>query len=66
MKVLLICGKSISEVIFATPAIRALRIDLDDAAVHVLVRPEAAFLLSENPYVERVHSFTDFFSTCTP
>jgi len=63
MKVLLICGKSISEVIFATPAIRALRIDLDDAAVHVLVRPEAAFLLSENPYVERMHSFTDFFST---
>jgi ADP-heptose:LPS heptosyltransferase len=63
MKVLIICGKSISDVIFATPAIRALRIDLDETTVHVLVRPATAFLLSENPYVEKVHSFTDLFST---
>jgi ADP-heptose:LPS heptosyltransferase len=63
MKALIICGNSISEVIFATPAIRALRIDLDDVKVHVLVRPETAFLMKENPYVEKVHIFSTLFSS---
>lgn len=63
MKALVICGKSISEVIFATPVIRALRIDLDDISVHVLVRPETSFLLRENPYVEKIHSFAGVFAT---
>lgn len=63
MKVLVICGKSISEVIFTTPAIRALRIELEDAAVHVLTQPETTFLMKENPYIEKVHSFTGTFAT---
>lgn len=63
MKALVICGKSITDVIFATPAIRALRVDLDDIVVHVLARPETAFLLKENPYVEKVHSLTGTFDT---
>lgn len=63
MKALVVCGRSISEVIFATPAIRAMRIDLDDVNVHVLAHPDTVFLLRENPYVEKVHSFTDLFST---
>ena len=63
MKALVICGKSITDVIFATPAIRALRIDLDEISVHVLVRPEAAFLLRENPYVGKVHCLTGVFAT---
>ncbi|HTF19461.1 MAG TPA: glycosyltransferase family 9 protein [Chryseolinea sp.] len=63
MKALVIFGKSIADVIFATPVIRALRIDLDEITVHVLVRPETAFLLTENPYVAKVQSFTGVFAS---
>ncbi|MGC3943937.1 MAG: glycosyltransferase family 9 protein [Chryseolinea sp.] len=63
MKALVVCGESISDVIFATPTIRGLRVDVDDVSVHVLVHPETSFLLRENPYIAKVHLFTDLFST---
>ena len=63
MKALVVCGKSISDVIFATPTIRGLRIDIDDIAVHVLVHPETSHLLRENPYIAKVHLFAGTFVT---
>src|ERR1043165_3771287 len=63
MKALVVCGKSISDVIFATPTIRGLRIDIDDIAVHVLVHPETSHLLRENPYIAKVHLFAGAFVT---
>jgi ADP-heptose:LPS heptosyltransferase len=55
MKVLVITGESIGEVIFATPVIRALKVQLDDVEVHALVEAESSFLLDENPYIDQIH-----------
>jgi ADP-heptose:LPS heptosyltransferase len=61
LKALVICGASISDVVFATPVIRALKVQLDDVEVHVLVETSAAFILDENPYVDQIHFFNPSF-----
>ena len=55
MKVLIICGPSLGDVIFATPIIRALKVQLDDVELHALVELSAGFVLDENPYVDSIH-----------
>lgn len=55
MKALVICGASVSDVVFATPVIRALKVQLDDLDLHVLADLSAAFILDENPYVDQIH-----------
>jgi len=56
MKVLVICGESVADAVFSTPLIRALKVQLDDAVVHVLVPGPSVFLFEENPYVDEVHA----------
>ena len=63
MKLLIICGPTTGDVVFSTPAIRALKIQLDDPEIHVLVLPEVRFLVEENPYVAVVHTFKGLLST---
>ncbi len=64
MKVLVICGDSIGDTVFSTPVIRGLKVQLDAAEVHGLFSPSAAFLLDENPYVDKIHRFdTSFWRT---
>ena len=55
MKALVICGSSIADVVFATPLIRALKVQLDDLELHVFADLSAAFTLDENPYVDNIH-----------
>lgn len=55
MKVLVICGKTIGEVVFSTPVIRALKVQIDDVVLHGLFASESAFLLDENPYLDKIH-----------
>ena len=55
MKALVICGPTIADVVFATPIIRALKVQLEDVAVHVLADVSVAFALDENPYVDHIH-----------
>ncbi|HEX6225004.1 MAG TPA: glycosyltransferase family 9 protein [Chryseolinea sp.] len=55
MKALVICGSSIADVVFATPIFRALKVQLDDLELHILAHLASAFILEENPYVDRVH-----------
>jgi ADP-heptose:LPS heptosyltransferase len=57
LKVLVTCGRSLSEVIFATPIIRALKVQLDDVELHVLADLKSAFVLDENPYVDSIHFY---------
>ncbi len=56
MKALVICGRSIGDVVFATPVIRALKVEVDDIEVHGLLSAPLAFLLDENPYVDKTHT----------
>ncbi len=61
MKALVICGTSLADVVFATPVIRALKVQLDDVELHALVDPAAAFVLDENPYVDNIHFYNPSF-----
>lgn len=55
MKALIIPGANIADVVFATPVIRALKVQLDDLELHVLADISSAFTLDENPYVDHIH-----------
>ena len=55
MKALVICGPSIGDVVFATPIIRALKVQLDEVELHILADLSSAFTLDENPYVDNIH-----------
>ena len=54
MKVLIIRFSSISRILFCTPVIRALKTELD-TEIHFLTKSKHVPLLSENPYVDRIH-----------
>lgn len=53
MKALVICGESVGDVVFATPVIRALKVQLDDMEVHGLFSKLSAFVMDENPYIDK-------------
>jgi ADP-heptose:LPS heptosyltransferase len=55
LKALVICGPTIADVVFATPIIRALKVQLDELELHILADLTAAFTLDENPYVDNIH-----------
>jgi ADP-heptose:LPS heptosyltransferase len=55
LKALVICGSSVADVVFATPVIRALKVQMDDVEVHVFADLSSGFALDENPYVDNVH-----------
>jgi ADP-heptose:LPS heptosyltransferase len=61
LKALVICGPSISDVVFATPIIRAIKVQLDEVELHVLVELDVAFALDENPYVDQIHFLNQSF-----
>ncbi len=54
MKVLVIYEEAIGDVLFATPVIRALKVQLDDIELHGLFSEESRFLADENPYMDKV------------
>jgi ADP-heptose:LPS heptosyltransferase len=56
MKVLVICDETIGDVVFATPVIRALKVQLDDVEVHALFSPRSVFLAAENPYIDKFYT----------
>jgi ADP-heptose:LPS heptosyltransferase len=55
LKALVVCGSSIADVVFATPVMRALKVQMDDVEVHVFADLSSGFALDENPYVDNVH-----------
>jgi len=61
MKALVICGNSIGDVVFSTPVIRTLKVQLDETEVHGLFPPNALFLAEENPYIDKAHAIDASF-----
>ena len=57
LKALVLCGDTHADVVFATPVIRALKVQLDELELHVLAPLQLAFLLDENPYVDAIHFY---------
>lgn len=54
-KVLIIRFSSIGDIVLTTPVIRAVKTQLDDAVVHFCTKAQYSFLLTDNPYVDKVH-----------
>jgi len=65
MRILLIRLREIGDVVFTTPALRALRQAFPDASITYLVEPPAADVIRSNPHVDelivapRTHLFAD-------
>jgi ADP-heptose:LPS heptosyltransferase len=55
-RILVIKLATLGDLLLATPALRVLRRRYPDARLDVLTTPEAASLLADSPYVDRVHS----------
>ncbi len=53
MRALVICDESIGDVLFATPVIRALKVQLDDIELHGLFSDQSGFVMDENPYIDK-------------
>jgi ADP-heptose:LPS heptosyltransferase len=60
MKILIILRSSISDVVFASPLIRCLRLQLDEPSVYFLTSPGGMDVLQENPYL--TNCFSDYSS----
>lgn len=59
MKVLVARFSSIGDIILTTPVLRCLKEQRDDIEVHFLTRSFFGELLAANPYVQKIHTFTD-------
>ena len=59
MKVLVTRFSSIGDIILTTPVLRCLKEQREDVEVHFLTRSFFKELLIANPYVQKIHTFTD-------
>jgi ADP-heptose:LPS heptosyltransferase len=64
MKVLVIRFSSISDIVLATPVVRVLKTQLNDAEVHFATEDKFRALVESNPYIDKVqvlgNSMTEF------
>lgn len=56
-KILIIRFSSIGDIILTTPIIRSVKLQLN-AEVHFLVKPSFKALLSHNPYIDKIHTYS--------
>jgi ADP-heptose:LPS heptosyltransferase len=59
MKVLILRFSSIGDIVLTTPVIRTLKTQLPDAEVHYATKTAYTSILSENPYVDKIHALGD-------
>jgi len=55
MKILIIRFSSIGDIVLTTPVVRVLKTQLDNPEIHYATKKQFAGLLTENPYVDKVH-----------
>ncbi len=55
MKILIVRFSSIGDIVLTTPVIRVLKTQLDNAEIHYVTKAQYQSLLTENPYVDRLH-----------
>ncbi|MGB5976512.1 MAG: glycosyl transferase, partial [Cyclobacteriaceae bacterium] len=54
-KVLVIRFSSIGDIVLTTPVVRALATQLEETEVHYCTKKQYASLVSDNPYINKVH-----------
>ena len=57
MKILILRFSSIGDIILTTPIVRCLKIQLPNAEIHYLTKTAFSSLLTNNLYIDRVHSY---------
>ena len=66
MKFLIIRFSSIGDIVLTTPVVRCLKKQLPGAEVHYLTRSDHRELLSANPYIDRLFSFSGSLQEVIP
>lgn len=56
MKILILRFSSIGDIVLTTPAVRAIKTQVDEAEVHVAVKAQYVGLWADNPYVDKIHA----------
>ncbi|MCX6232519.1 MAG: glycosyltransferase family 9 protein [Bacteroidetes bacterium] len=59
MKILIIRFSSIGDIVLTTPVIRCINKQLPDAEIHYLTKQKFSDLLSNNPYIHKVHCLNE-------
>lgn len=59
MKILIIRGGGLDEILLATPLIRCIKKELHGSEIHFLLSNEFPHLLEGNPYITTIHNDTD-------
>jgi ADP-heptose:LPS heptosyltransferase len=62
MKILILRFSSIGDIVLTTPVVRALKTQID-AEVHYATKAEYLSILSENPYIDKIHSLDGSLSS---
>ncbi len=57
MKILIIRFSSIGDIVLTTPVIRSLKAQLPDVEIHYLTKIQFATLLTNNPYIDQLHTY---------
>jgi ADP-heptose:LPS heptosyltransferase len=61
-KFLIIRFSSIGDIVLTSPAVRCLKKQFPEAEIHYLTKKRNADLLLANPYIDKIHLFTDSLS----
>jgi ADP-heptose:LPS heptosyltransferase len=59
MKFLIIRFSSIGDVVLTTPVVRCLKTQVNNASVHFLIKPQFKTVISNNPYIDKIHELKD-------
>ena len=59
VKFLVIRFSSIGDIVLTTPVVRGLHMQVEDAEVHYLTKPEFVSILEANPYIKKVHGLSE-------
>ena len=59
MKILIIRFSSIGDIVLTTPVVRCLKTQLPDVELHYLTKASYKSLLAHNPYIDKLHLFTE-------
>ena len=59
MKLLIIRFSSIGDIVLTTPVVRCLKIQMQDATIHYLVKPQFKTVIEHNPYIDKIHVLQD-------
>ncbi|MEA3495881.1 MAG: glycosyltransferase family 9 protein [Bacteroidota bacterium] len=66
MKILIIRFSSIGDIVLTTPVIRGLKKQLKKSEIHFITKSAYTSILENNPYIDKVYSFTNSLSEIIP